>query len=40
MDGQDLFAGCNDPSNPMKAGETVLKFTYVEINSRLCRMIP
>ena len=40
MDGQDLFAGCTDPSNPMQAGEQVLKFTCVEINSQLCRMIP
>ena len=24
----------------MSAGEKVLKFTYVEINAQLCRMIP
>ena len=40
LDGQDLFAGVNDPENPISAGENPLQFTFEEINSRLCRLLP
>ena len=40
VDGQDLLAGCDDPNDPHAAGESILKFTFIEVNTRLCRMIP
>jgi hypothetical protein len=35
-----LFAGVNDVDNPFSAGEEALQFTFEEINSRLCRLLP
>jgi len=35
-----LLAGTENQDNPHAAGEEILKFTFIEVNTRLCRMIP